>query len=113
MTQDTALAAACGLYCGDCEHIGDKCDGCSQVAGKPFWTTQFGVEVCPLYDCSVNQKRLEHCGLCEDFPCETFNSLRDPTLSDEEAEKALQKRGRDLLLRKELGTEAWLEKRVK
>ena len=35
--QDMALAAACGLYCGDCEYLGAKCPGgCAQVQGKPF-----------------------------------------------------------------------------
>lgn len=111
MAEERALAAACGLYCGDCEHLGSQCQGCGQVQGKPFWTAQFGVEVCPLYGCCVNQKHLEHCGLCDEFPCETFNSLRDPSLSDEEAEQALRERQKDLTLRKEIGTEAWLKER--
>ena len=111
MAQDIALTAPCGLYCGDCEHLVDKCRGCGSVAGKPFWAEQYGVEVCPLYGCSVNNKQLEHCGLCPDFPCETFNSLRDPSLSDEEAERALQQRQQSLELRKEIGTEAWLKER--
>ena len=50
------------------------------------------VEVCPLYDCCVNKKRLEHCSLCDEFPCETFVGLRDPSLNEEEAEEAWSKR---------------------
>ena len=112
MAQGKDLAAACGLYCGDCEHLEKQCQGCVQVQGKPFWTTQYGVEVCPLYGCCVNQKQLEHCGLCIDFPCETFTSLRDPSLSDEEAEHSLRERQKDLTLRKEIGTEAWLREKT-
>ena len=112
MTQEMALAAACGLYCGDCEFLGDKCQGCGHIQGKPFWTAQFGVEVCPLYGCCVNEKQLEHCGLCEKFPCETFTSLRDPSKSDEEAEQSLRERQKDLTSRKEMGTEAWLKERI-
>ena len=109
MKQDIALAAPCGLYCGDCEHLEDKCKGCGHVQGKPFWAEQYGVEVCPLYECSVNQRHLEHCGMCGDFPCETFTSLRDPSLGDEEAQKALLIRQQDLIRRKELGTAAWIQ----
>ena len=111
MPQGITLTAACGVYCGNCEHLVNKCQGCGNVQGKPFWTTQFGVEICPLYGCCVNRKQLEHCGLCDEFPCELFNSLRDPSLSDEEAEKVLQERQKNLSLRKEIGTEAWLKER--
>ena len=109
--QDLTLAAPCGLYCGDCDYLESQCQGCSQVQGKPFWTAQFEAIVCPIYDCCVNQNRLEHCGLCSEFPCEPFTTLRDPALSDEEAEEALRKRQKDLTLRKEIGTEAWLKEK--
>ena len=111
MAEEKDLAAACGLYCGDCEYLGEKCQGCGHIQGKPFWTAQFGVEVCPLYACCVNEKQLEHCGLCENFPCETFTSLRDPSLSDEEAEKALLDRQNALITRREIGTKKWLEEK--
>ena len=111
MAQDITLAAPCGLYCGDCEIYGKQCRGCAQVQGKPFWTAQFGVEVCPLYGCCVAQKKLEHCGLCDVFPCETFNSLRDPSLSDAAAEQSLRERQKDLTLRKEIGTDTWLKEK--
>ena len=106
---DHNLAAACGLYCGVCEHLRDKCDGCGQIKGKPFWAEQFGVEVCPLYDCSVNKHNLEHCGLCDEFPCKLFLEMRDPSLSDEHAEKALQDRKNELITRAKVGTLRWLE----
>ena len=108
---DTNLAPPCGLYCGTCEHLGEKCRGCGHQGGKPFWTAMAKVENCPLYDCCQNRKQLEHCGLCDDFPCETFNSLRDPSLSDEAAEESLRERQKDLTLRKEVGTETWLEEK--
>ena len=69
------------------------------------------VEFCPLYDCCVNKKQLEHCGLCTEFPCKTFSELRDPSLSEDEAEKSLITRQNELLRRKEIGTEKWLEER--
>ena len=108
---DKSLAAACGLFCGACEHLGTKCRGCGHQEGKPFWTAMMNVESCPLYDCCVNTKHLEHCGLCIELPCETFLALRDPSLSDEEAEKALVARQNDLAKRKRIGTEQWLKEK--
>ena len=108
---DINLAAACGLFCGACEHLGIKCRGCGYQKGKPFWTAMMNVESCPLYSCCVNTKQLEHCGLCNELPCKTFNELRDPSLSDEEAQKALFARQNDLIKRKEVRTEKWLKEK--
>ena len=33
---DARLAAACGIYCGGCEHLEVRCTGCGGVEGKPF-----------------------------------------------------------------------------
>jgi hypothetical protein len=111
MTDNTALAAACGLYCGDCEYLGGQCSGCGNVEGKPFWTGQLGLVVCPVYNCSVLRQGIEHCGLCEEFPCELFTSLRDPNMSDEEAENSVRARQENLRKRKEIGTEVWLREK--
>ena len=70
------------------------------------------VEACPLYNCCVNTKQLEHCGLCNELPCKTFLELRDPALSDEEAQNALIARQNELRKRKEVGTEQWLKEKV-
>jgi hypothetical protein len=108
---DTNLAAVCGLFCGTCEHLNTKCKACKTQQGKPFWTTMMNVESCPLYDCCANTKKLDHCGLCSELPCETFQAMRDPSLSDEEAEKSLIARQNELLRRKETGTEQWLKEK--
>ena len=107
------LAASCGLFCGNCEHLNTKCNGCANQKGKPFWTTLMNIDCCPLYNCCVNIKLLEHCGLCEQFPCATFNELRDPSLTDQEAQKALLERQNDLRKRKEIGTKQWLKEKQK
>ena len=109
---DSNLAPVCGLYCGACTFLGSQCRGCGYVEGGPFWTAQMKIAVCPLYDCCVNQKQLEHCGLCDEFPCSTFNELHDPSLSEEEVEEALHARQRELVRRKEIGTESWLKEQA-
>ncbi|HAV42720.1 TPA: hypothetical protein DCX15_01705 [bacterium] len=108
---DRNLASVCGLYCGTCEYFKKQCPGCGYIKGKPFWTTQMNVEVCPFYDCCINRKQIEHCGLCDEFPCRTFMELYDPSLSEEEAKKQVQERQEALLRRKEVGTERWLEEK--
>jgi hypothetical protein len=68
--------------------------------------------ICPLYDCCRNQKKLDHCGLCAEFPCNTFNELRDPNMSDEEFQNSLNTRKRNLTVRKQIGTEKWLPEKT-
>ena len=108
---DNNLAAVCGLYCGACEYLGERCKGCGNQEGKPFWIAHMNIEICPLYDCCINRKQLEHCGLCDELPCEAFTNLRDPALSQEEAEQSLVTRQNDLARRREIGTAAWLEEK--
>lgn len=105
---DPKLASVCGIDCGACEYLGGKCQGCGYIEGKPFWTSEMNIEACPLYGCCIGIKQLEHCGLCDQFPCETFHNLVDPTMSPEEAEKSMKERVATLLRRKETGTEGWL-----
>ena len=107
---ETAYAPVCGIYCGKCEFLDRQCAGCGNVDGKPFWTYQMPSGVCPLHDCCRNWKHLEHCGLCVDFPCKTFNELRDPNMSDDDFTESLNMRKNNLTIRKEIGTERWLEK---
>lgn len=110
---DKNLAPVCGLYCGSCEYYKKTCEGCGNVKGKPFWTTQMKVETCPFYDCCIKKKQLGHCGLCNELPCETFNKFHDPSLSPEKAKQAVLNRQNELLKRKEIGTEKWLEEKNK
>jgi hypothetical protein len=107
------LAAVCGIYCGDCQFLGKTCKGCAKVLGKPFWTSEMPSGACPLYDCCVIRKKLEHCGLCDDFPCKTFLDLRDPNMSDEEFRKSLVTRHESLKRRARIGTEQWLAEKSK
>jgi len=92
MTTDPRLAAPCGLYCADCDHFGDPCAGCAAVRGKPFWVSAFKVPTCPIYGCCVGGRNLDHCGQCDELPCDTFRKLRDPSLGDVEFERSLQDR---------------------
>ncbi len=105
---DVRLAGVCGLDCRTCPHHGQFCRGCGHEQGKPFWTEGMPNGVCPLYDCCANGKRLEHCGLCGALPCEAFQKLRDPSLTEETFQKSLKTRLEALRRRKTEGTAHWL-----
>ncbi len=110
---DINYAPVCGIYCGECPFLGKQCTGCGSVEGKPFWTNQMPQGICPLHDCCQNQKNLEHCGLCDDFPCKTFLELRDPNMTEDEFQESLSMRKENLSARKQFGTETWLSEKAR
>ena len=110
--KDIAYAPVCGIYCGDCHFLGKECTGCGHVAGRPFWTSLMPDKICPLHDCCSNQKKLEHCGCCPEFPCQTFNDLRDPNMTDEEFNQSLTARKTELIKRTKIGTDKWLQEKT-
>ena len=107
------LAAVCGTYCGTCRYYKLRCEGCGAVKGKPFWVKEYHREVCRLYDCAVNHKRLAHCGECAELPCAIFTKSADPSLTPAQAEASRTARIRELRLRKDVGIEAWLNTQTK
>jgi hypothetical protein len=107
-----ALASPCGQYCGGCVNLGEKCGGCMQSKGKPAWLVLTPLKVCQIYNCCINTRHLEHCGLCRELPCQTFLSCHEDSISDEEAkEKYFDPMQKELKLRKKIGTEAWVKQK--
>ena len=72
----------CGIPCENCTLKG--CEGCHNIQGKPFYLKDFGVDVCPLYDCPVNKKGYITCAECADLPCRLFYDWKDPGMTDEQ-----------------------------
>ena len=67
----------CGLYCDTCEFV-EKCGckGCVESAGNPFHGS------CSVAKCCL-EKKIAHCGLCEEFPCELLHGFSyDPVHGD-------------------------------
>lgn len=79
----------CGTICTDCDHF-SECGGCKVVQGRPFWTAYVGVDECPIHGCCVGERHLDHCGACPELICERFTRFRDPDMTDEESEAALE-----------------------
>lgn len=85
--------SACGLICDECNFFEKECKGCYKMEGKPFWTAEATKSgVCPIYDCSINQKKFMNCGDCNQLPCKIFLDLKDPNISDVEHHISIQKR---------------------
>ena len=65
------IKSRCGIVCDTekCkEAFGVDCPGCLHIS-KPIWG-----DSCPVKDCCEG-KKLDHCGECDDFPCELLNSF--------------------------------------
>ena len=100
------FAAVCGNFCGACRFLGASCRGCLSQGGNVFWGT------CKRYVCCVRQKELEHCGLCEEFPCPLFDL--NPEKLDERTFLANRQRAiGNLVRRRSVGTDAWLKEQNK
>lgn len=85
--------SVCGLLCEECQFFKETCPGCYEVGGKTFWAEEIiPKKVCPIFDCVINDKEYKNCAECSDLPCNIFNELKDPNISDEEHEKSIKKR---------------------
>ena len=92
----------CGAYCERCGLYKTKCAGCIETNGKPFYIEKG--KSCPVLKCATEHK-VEHCGECEEFPCNEFLDWYDPKRG---IVTALRRAGL-LVLRKKIGTEAWIK----
>lgn len=89
--------SACGLFCNDCPFFNKDCKGCYNLKGSPFWTKQATkTGICPIYDCSINQKTYSNCGECNELPCQIYIQLKDPNITDKEHQESIQKRVKNL-----------------
>jgi len=95
------LVAPCGAYCGTCTFLNREqkpsCLGCGNQDGRLFWGK------CRLYTCVKN--RVEHCGVCEEFPCDLFVDQFDPA----HGQKSAFTRAGLLAYRKRVGTQKFIE----
>ena len=58
----------CGVYCGNCGNYKQNlnCLGCRNEPSM--------VDDCPTRTCAIERKLL-HCGECDDFPCTVLNDF--------------------------------------
>ena len=123
--EERALISPCGLYCGACplyragtdetlrNRIAERqgipaeqvqvCAGCRPLLGVV--SAAGGETACDTYICAVNDKKVEFCYACDDFPC-----LKLAPAADRAQEIPHNTKIYLLLLLQKLGVDAWLEK---
>ena len=88
------ILTPCGSKCSSnyCEQCAQReaCSGCLESEGKPFYIKDFGLEVCPIYDCAVNKKGYKTCAPCPDLPCKIIYDWRNPSFTEEEHRKIVE-----------------------
>lgn len=85
------MLSACGLVCSTCEYHPEPCPGCREVAGRPFWVNETVENRCVLFNC-CEEKQFKTCGECSELPCKLFIELKDPSLSEEEHRREVDRR---------------------
>jgi hypothetical protein len=120
---DANLVAPCGLFCGACPVFrasGDSalaerlaktlgvrqeqvsCLGCRVEEGH---IKVMGEPVCPTYDCCIQEKGLQFCYECGEFPC-----LKLAPCSDKAQVLPHNTKVYNLVLLQKLGVEEWLDR---
>ena len=62
------IESKCGILCSECQYKESmNCAGCVNIE-NPFWGE------CQVKKC-VENKKLQHCGECTEFPCELLHSF--------------------------------------
>lgn len=74
----------CGADCSICDYYPKECADCFEIEGKIFWAEFVGADICPIYDCAVNDRALKHCGTCAELPCRRYLDNKDPAYTEEE-----------------------------
>ncbi len=123
--EERALISPCGLYCGGCplyvartdealrKRIAEGqgipveqvllCAGCQPSQGRV--SASGGESICDTYACAVDDKKVEFCYECEDFPC-----LKLAPCADRAQEIPHNTKIYHLLLLQKEGVDAWIEK---
>ena len=122
-SDEAKLVAPCGLYCGACpvfvassnstlaqkiaQTLGISveqvnCPGCRAQKGH---ISIMGEPVCPTYHCCIEQKELQFCYQCEDFPCLKLAPCVDKAQILPHNTKVY-----NLVLLQKLGVEEWLHR---
>ena len=84
------MISCCGTDCLKCGCFGTMCKGCNASDGKVFHAPEG--QACPIFECSINQKKLKGCGACECVPCDIWRNTKDPSFTEEEFERNIQER---------------------
>jgi len=87
------MVSVCGCECSKCDYFKkNECYGCNKIQGKVWWIQYVHANSCPIYDCVINTKKLNNCGLCSELPCTLWYDLKDPSFTDEKHNQSIVER---------------------
>ena len=74
MERDKADAVSyCGLYCGACPSVHrGSCHGCRSEDKNQKRISKWS---CNIRKCCINEKNVQYCGACTEYPCPTILKL--------------------------------------
>jgi hypothetical protein len=90
------MLCPCGFDCCKCKEYKKSCAGCREIKGKVYWAEYMGTDVCPIFQCCVNEKNYRDCGACPDLPCHLYYDTQDPSQTKEEHEAGALEQVRNL-----------------
>jgi hypothetical protein len=95
-TNSAMIESRCGILCFECDYREKmNCGGCVNI-DKPFWG-----DACPVKSCCEG-RNLEHCGECDEFPCDLLNQFAYDKEQGDDGKRIEQcKKWRDRTRRKE------------
>ena len=63
----------CGIYCAACPSVHrGSCYGCRSGDKSQKRTSKWN---CTIRNCCINEKKVEYCGECPEYPCQTILKL--------------------------------------
>ena len=80
----------CGTNRNLCGFYQNLRSGCRESKGMVFHAEEG--KACPIYECSVSQKKLDNCSKCDALPCSIWKNTRDSRMNDEEFEESIRER---------------------
>lgn len=70
MNSEFVELAPCGVYCGACPSYRKSCKGCASGDKDQGRCSKWS---CAIRNCCYNERRLDYCIQCNEFPCKIIN----------------------------------------
>lgn len=96
----------CGVYCGACPSFQVSCNGCGSEDRNQKRTSKWG---CKIRKCCIEEKKLESCYKCNEFPCKSKLLKLSKSHLDDRKFKYRHELLDNLKRIEKLGTQSWLK----
>lgn len=105
MGRITDKAAPCGVYCGACPSFEKTCWGCGSADKNQKRKSKWG---CKIRSCCFDERNLDFCIDCEDFPCNLTEKLKNSYFNQDKFQYRHEIYD-NLEKIKEIGVQSWVQ----